>query len=103
ASCLPVEAPEGTFASPHTDPSISTCTDKVGLPRESSISSARIVLILIDPSPGKGGAGCGLVEGPCLRIGGPTTAQQLLKYLRYRRRAFEYQAACKSPHAVPQG
>ena len=45
ASKLPVEAPDGTFATPQNPPSVITSTCTVGFPLESSTSSASICSI----------------------------------------------------------
>src|SRR5258708_19230925 len=45
ASCFPVEAPEGTLATPRAPPSRVTSTSRVGLPRESRTSRAWTRLI----------------------------------------------------------
>ena len=47
ASWVPVDAPEGTCAWPQVRPSTWTCTERVGFPRESRISSARIFEMVI--------------------------------------------------------
>src|SRR5450432_1021764 len=52
ASCMPVEAPEGTAARPTAPLSSSTSTSTVGLPRESRISRARTLAISVIVSLG---------------------------------------------------